>query len=95
MKRFLGLVLAVAVAWPAVGCRPKKTEKEAAPTSRVEAFKQQQAATTMAHGKIRLDTVEEAADGRIKYQTEDGKTWLVEMKPDEKGYTYGTPEEVK
>jgi hypothetical protein len=95
MTRLLALALVVLVALTALGCRPKNTGEEGASASRVEYFKQKQAATVMSHGKINLDTVEETAGGKIKYQTEDGRTWVVDMKPDSKGgYSYGTPQAV-
>src|SRR5262249_17740612 len=95
--RFPSLVLLVALALTPLGCRPHpRPQAQAAATSRVEHFKEKQAATVLTHGKICLESVEEAADGRIAYQTTDGKTWRVAMTPDERGgYRYGTPEEVK
>jgi hypothetical protein len=98
MRRpFLAIVVAISLAFIPLGCRPNQTIREAsAPTSRVEHFKQRQAATQLTHGRIRIDTVEEGQDGRIKYQTTDGKTWLVAMTPDSRGgYRYGTPEEAR
>jgi len=46
------------------------------------------------HGTIRMDSVEER-DGKIHYQTDDGKRWRVDMiLQSDKTYRYGTPEEV-
>jgi hypothetical protein len=97
IRRLIGTVLAVSLALTPASCRPHKQEGEqSAPTSRVDHFKKRQAATELTHGRIRLDSVAEAADGRIRYQTSDGKTWLVAMTPDPNGgYRYGMPEEVK
>lgn len=97
MRRLCGLVLILSVALMPLGCRPKKDNRDfSAPTSRVEHFRQRQAATELTHGRIRLDSVEEAVGGRIRYQTSDGKTWHVDMTPDANGgYRHGTPEEVK
>src|SRR5713226_5497759 len=97
IRRLWGIALILSLALAPLGCRPRKDSSEfSAPTSRVEHFRQRQAATELTHGRIRLDSVEEAAGGRIRYQTSDGKTWLVDMTPDANGgYRYGTPEEVK
>ena len=95
--RLAAIPLLLAVAFAPLGCRPHHHERtQAALASRVEHFKEKQAATVLTHGRIRMDTVEEASDGKVKYQTSDGKTWLVAMTPDgNDGYRYGTPEEVK
>jgi len=96
MRRWIGAVLIFCLALAPSGCRPRKHDRDSsASSSRVEHFKERQAATELTHGRIRLDTVAEVADGRIRYQTSDGKTWLVEMTADDNGgYRYGTPEEV-
>jgi hypothetical protein len=80
-----------------LGCRPGNREQDSSELpSRVAHFKERQAATQLTHGRIKLDSVKENDDGRIRYQTGDGKTWLVEMTPDANGgYRYGMPEEVK
>jgi len=97
MRRLCAVFVILSLALAPLGCRPRKESSPfSASTSRVEHFKERQAATELTHGRIRLDSVEESADGRIRYQTTDGKTWLVEMTPDANGsYRYGTPEEVK
>jgi hypothetical protein len=97
MRRLGGALLILSLVLTAAGCRPRKHSYEfSASTSRVEHFRQRQAATELTHGRIRLDSVEEADDGRIRYQTSDGKTWHVEMTPDPNGgYRYGIPEEAK
>jgi hypothetical protein len=98
MSRRLAMIpMLLALTLTPLGCRPhERGRAESAPTSRVEHFKEKQAATVLTHGKIRLDTVEEASNGKIKYQTSDGRTWLVDMTPDGKGgYRYGTPEAVE
>ena len=97
IRRSIIIALILTVALSLMGCRPRNEANDSsAPTSRVEHFKKRQAATELTHGHIRLDTVAEAADGRIHYQTSDGKSWLVAMTPDPNGgYRYGLPEEVK
>ena len=94
MGRCFGIVLLACLAVTPLGCRPRQEQSEAsAPTSRVAHFRERQAATELTHGRIKLDTVAEASGGRIRYQTSDGKCWLVEMTPDANGgYRYGTPE---
>ena len=93
---FASLLMACIVLSP-LGCRPRNQERDpSAPTSRVAHFKERQAATQLTHGRIKLDSVAEAEGGRIRYQTSDGKTWLVDMTPDANGgYHYGLPEQVK
>jgi hypothetical protein len=96
-RRLAAIPVFLALAFALLGCRPHYHERaQSAPTSRVEHFKEKQAATVLTHGRIRMDSVEEAPDGKVKYQTSDGKTWLVAMTPDGKGgYRYGTPEAVE
>jgi hypothetical protein len=96
-RRWLTTILVVCVVLAPLGCRPRNQERDpSAPPSRVAHFKERQAATQLTHGRIRLDSVAEHHDGRIRYQTSDGKTWLVDMTPDANGgYRYGMPEEVK
>ncbi len=96
MTRWLPTILLCALAFAPAGCRPRLAEAQPAVSSRVEYFRERQAATQLTHGRIKLESVAEAPDGRIRYQTTDGKTWLVEMTADAKGgYRYGTPEEVR
>lgn len=96
-RRLAAIPLLLALAFAPLGCRPHHHERSAsALTSRVEHFKEKQAGTILTHGRIRMDSVEEAPDGKVKYQTSDGKTWLVAMTPDGNGgYRYGTPEAVE
>jgi hypothetical protein len=94
MQRWFGIVMLACLAVMPLGCRPRQEQSEgSAPASRVAHFKQRQAATQLTHGRIKLDTVAESDGNRIRYQTSDGKSWLVEMTPDANGgYRYGTPE---
>jgi hypothetical protein len=63
--------------------------------SKVQIFKDDQGATMTPHGKIRLESVQEV-NGRIQYQTDEGKTWQVDMTKKADGtYQYGTPDEVR
>jgi hypothetical protein len=63
--------------------------------SKVEYFRAKQGVTVTPHGKIKMDTVTEV-DGKIQYQTEDGRRWRVEMAKQADGtYQYGAPTEVK
>jgi hypothetical protein len=96
-RRISAIALLLSLTLAPLGCRPQEeASAQSASTSLVTHFKEKQAATVLTHGKIRIDTVEEAPDGKIKYQTSDGKTWLVAMTPDGKGgFRYGTPEEAK
>jgi hypothetical protein len=97
MGRRFGIVMLACLAVSPLGCRPRHERSESfAPTSRVAHFKERQAATELTHGRIKLDTVAEASGSCIRYQTSDGKCWLVEMTPDANGgYRYGTPEAVE
>jgi hypothetical protein len=96
-RRLAAFLLLLCLSLATLGCRPhQQARAPSASSSRVEHFKEKQAATVLTHGKIRLDSVEEAPGGKIRYQTSDGKTWLVAMTPDGKGgYRYGTPELVE
>jgi hypothetical protein len=97
MHRCLIISVVACAALLPLGCRPRDREQHnSAVPSRVAHFKERQAATQLTHGRIKLDSVKEHDDGRICYQTSDGKTWLVDMMPDANGgYRYGLPEEVK
>jgi hypothetical protein len=54
-------------------------------------FREEQAATVTPHGKIKTETVTEV-NGRIYYETEDGKTWSVTYRKRADGtYNYDTP----
>lgn len=79
------------------GCSGSGSNKPSEDTrSKVEYFRDTQGPTVTPHGKIKMESVEEAQDGRIQYQTEDGKKWRVEMTKQADGkYLYGTPDEVK
>jgi hypothetical protein len=64
--------------------------------AKVDHFKNAQRHTVTPHGKIKLDTVQETSDGRIQYQTSDGRTWRVEMNKQPDGfYRYENLTEVK
>jgi hypothetical protein len=74
----------------------KTTLKKEDARSNLEYFRDTQGATITPHGKIKMDTIQEASDGRIQYQTEDRKTWRVLMTKQADGtYRYGTPDEMK
>jgi hypothetical protein len=93
----LALVLCC-VAAVSAGCRGCEcgTAKPEDTRSKLQYFKETQGPTVTPHGTIKMETAEETADGRIQYQTEDGKTWRVGMTKQADGtYRYGTPAEVK
>lgn len=70
------------------------TPKSVSP-SPAQHFREHQGSTVTPHGKIRIGTVEEK-DGKIQYQTEDGRKWRVPYtRRADDTYQYGTPEEVK
>jgi hypothetical protein len=74
----------------------KSTTKTEDTRSKVEYFRDTQAATMTPHGKIKMETIQETSNGRIQYQTVDGKTWRVDMTKQADGtYRYGMPDEVK
>lgn len=56
--------------------------------SRVAYFKQKQRPTVTMSGEIKLDTVGENGDGRIKFQTADGRWWTTRMVKEATGYRY-------
>jgi hypothetical protein len=90
---FLGMALLTSVIG---GCDEKaqKDKKQKNESAKVEYFRATQGPTMTTHGKIKMDTVEDK-DGKIQYQTEDGKRWRVDMTLEvDKTYRYGTPEEV-
>jgi hypothetical protein len=74
----------------------KEKAKKEDTRSKVEYFRDTQGPSMTPYGKIKMDTVQPASDGKVQYQTEDGKTWRVEMTKQADGtYRYGTPVEVK
>jgi ABC-type oligopeptide transport system substrate-binding subunit len=78
------------------GCGGGSTSKKEDTRSKVEYFRDTHGPTMTPHGKIKMDTIQEASNGKIQYQTEDGKTWRVDMTKQADGtYRYGTPDEVK
>jgi len=99
MKRVQRLLCAYLIAGLLGGCggsgsgsRPPNKQDA---RSRVEYFRDTQGSTVTPHGKIKMETVREV-DGKVQYQTDDGRTWRVEMTRQADGtYRYGTPEEVK
>jgi len=73
-----------------VGCFPTGTAKSPA-----DYFRENQTATMTPHGKIKTETVEEK-NGKITYQTTDGKKWQVGYSKRADGtYEYTGLEEVK
>ena len=93
----LTLALFVTILASGLGCSNGTLGANKVPDSRTPAqyFKDRQTATVTPHGKIRMNSVEEK-DGKIRYQTEDGKMWGVEYSKQADGsYQYGTPETVR
>jgi hypothetical protein len=79
MTRYATILLAAVLSW-SVGCGSDKAG----------AFKAEQAHTVTPHGRIDQDSVEETAEGRIRYRTSDGMQWSVEMERAADGkYRYG------
>lgn len=90
------MIFSTAAAVSGCGGGSTSTTKQEDTRSRAEYFRDTQAATMTPHGKIKMETIQEATDGRIQYQTEDGKTWRVSMTKQADGtYRYGTPDEMK
>ena len=77
------------------GCNNPSTGKPPDTRTPAEYFKERQAATMTPNGKIKTDTVKEK-DGKIEYETEDGKKWSVGYSKRADGtYQYETPDETK
>jgi hypothetical protein len=98
-KQLVRLALVVILVGICAGAqcnRPARVSPSHTPsTSRVEAFKEQQAATMTPHGTIDLKSVKETSDG-VEYRTSDGHTWRVAMEWTANGWRpRGEPEEVK
>src|SRR5262249_29292806 len=97
MRTLLTAVL-VGVLLVSAGCRPTK---DPAPTlaarkpatSKVDYFKQSQAAGMTPHGSIDMSSVKETPDG-VEYRTIDGKRWKVKMEPVGSEYRYHDVEEI-
>lgn len=97
-KAFCLLIVICFVAVLNSGCgnSGSTSTKQEDTRSKVEYFWDEQGPTMTPHGKIKMETVQETSDGRIQYQTEDGRTWRVDMSKQADGtYRYGTPDEVK
>jgi hypothetical protein len=97
-KQLLRVLLALLVVGACAGahCRHSPTRPTAAarPT-KVDYFKQAQAATMTPHGAIDMSSVSETAEG-VQYRTSDGSSWRVVMEPTPGGYRFrGDPEPVK
>lgn len=91
-----GLLLGVVIV-AAPACKPGGSVSTGgqATESPVQAFKAKQAKTMTPNGRIDMNSVVET-DGKIEYQTEDGKKWRVDyQKRADATYQYGKPEEVK
>jgi hypothetical protein len=92
--RWLLPLLFAAFVVSAGGCGGGSTPKAVTRTP-AQYFKEQQADTMTPHGKIMTDSVEEK-DGKIQYNTTDGKQWRVTYSKRADGtYEYGMPGEVK
>ena len=71
-------------------------ERAQAVSEKVQAFREEQASTVTTRGPIEMSSVQETNDGLMKYQTGDGRTWVVEMTKDADGdYHYSEPREVQ
>jgi hypothetical protein len=98
LSRIASLVfLAAAIGFlaSASGCGRKPTINPQLPEIATPGayFKAKVAPTMDTHGKIVLDTVLQKGD-KIRFQTEDGKKWVVShSKRDDGNFEYSTPEE--
>jgi hypothetical protein len=98
MKQFLRcllLVLVIALLFGARCNRPGKVTVPGKPLTKLEYFKEKQAATMTPHGTIDLSSIKETPEG-VEYRTTDGNTWRVTMERTGDGWrTRGDPEPVK
>src|SRR5262249_16322995 len=96
LLRCVLLVLVVALLCGARCNRPGgKVTGPSKPPTKLEDFKQKQAATMTAHGTIDMNSVKETPEG-VEYRTTDGNTWRVTMERTGDGWrTRGDPEPVK
>lgn len=66
------------------------------PPSAAAYFNKTQGNTMTPNGMVKAGSAEPAGDGKVRYQTEDGKKWEVTATPDGKGgYRYSSPKAVK
>jgi hypothetical protein len=93
----------VALCWIAAliggcgGTAPNPKQQEHTET-RAEYFRRNHkpTMTPINNGKIKVETAQDVDDGKVQYQTEDGKTWRVRMDKQADGtYRYGTPDPIK
>jgi hypothetical protein len=85
LLRFVAGALLIAAIIPLAGCRP-------APASKIGRFRADQEGTVTPHGRIKMDTVDETADGRISYETSDGASFVVDARENADGtLRYGQP----
>jgi hypothetical protein len=95
LLRCILLVLVIALLCGARCNRPAKVTVPSKPLTKLEYFKEKQAATMTPHGTIDLTSVKETPEG-VEYRTTDGNTWRVTMERAGDGWrTRGDPEPVK
>lgn len=63
--------------------------------SPAEYFNQTQGSTMTPNGGIKAGSAESAGNGKIRYETEDGKRWEVTATPEGRGYRYSSPQPAK
>jgi len=98
MKQLLRCALVVLVITLLCGARCNRPTKVTLPSkalTKLEYFKEKQAATMTPHGTIDMSSVKETPEG-VEYRTTDGNTWRVTMERTADGWrTRGDPELVK
>jgi hypothetical protein len=99
MKHLLRVALVLLLVVVCAGARCGRAPKPTAPSrplTKVEYFKEKQAATMTPHGAIDMNSVKETPDG-VEYTTTDGNRWHVVLEPAPGGgwRVRGEPEPVK
>ncbi len=92
-SRIALLLLGMVLATGSLGCVPKEKKERSANT--LQAFKSAQAKVETPYGKIKVDSAKEI-NGKIEYQTADGRRWRVTPVLQQNGaFKYEDLEEVK
>jgi hypothetical protein len=95
LLRCVLLVLVIVLLSGARCNRPTRVTVPSKTLTKLEYFKEKQAATMTPHGTIDMNSVKETSEG-VEYRTTDGNTWRVTMERTGDGWrTRGDPEPVK